>query len=49
MPVGELHQDMEKYRQLLNLQFHFAKLLHARKFKYKLDKNNLNLFSPLYV
>ena len=34
-----LHPDMEKYRQLLNFQFEFAKLCHARNLKYKLEKN----------
>lgn len=45
MPLGEknsvlcLHPDMEKYRQLLEFQFEFAKLCHARNLKYKLEKN----------
>ena len=39
MPVGDLHPDMEKYRLLLDFQFEFAKLCHARNLKYKLEKN----------
>ena len=37
--IGELHPDMEKYRELLEFQYEMRKICEERNRKYKLHKN----------
>jgi hypothetical protein len=43
MRIGELHPDMEKYRQLLEFQYEMVKICEERNAKRKSEKANKQL------